>query len=40
MIIVKNHLKTKNNIDEKNVEEIYNKIYDYIMERLYYKLWQ
>ena len=38
MILIKNNLKTKNNINEKNLEDIYNKVYDYIMEKLYYKL--
>ena len=38
MILLKNNLKTKNNIDEKKLNDIYNKIYDYIMEKLYSEL--
>ena len=38
MILLKNNLKTKINIGEKKLNDIYNKIYDYIMEKLYYKL--
>jgi hypothetical protein len=38
MYLVKNCLKAKNIDNEKNLEEIYNKIYDYIMEKLYNKL--
>ena len=39
MILIKNNLKEKNIENEKNLEDIYNKIYDYIMEKLYYKLY-
>ena len=39
MSLIKNNLKMKNIENEKNLEDIYNKIYDYIMEKLYYKLY-
>ena len=38
LILVKNHLKNEKNIKEKSKQTIYYKIYDYIMEKLYDKL--
>ena len=38
MLLIKINLKEKKIDNEKNLEEIYNKIYDYIMEKLYNKL--
>ena len=40
MLLIKNTLKEDNNFnfDEKRLETIINKIYDYIMEKLYFKL--
>ena len=39
MVLIKSNLKMQNLENEKNLEDIYNKIYDYIMEKLYYKLY-
>ena len=36
--LIKNDLKEKNVDNEKNIGVIYNKIYDYVMEKLYTKL--
>lgn len=38
-ILIKNNLKERTNESEQNLKEICNKIYDYIMEQLYDKLY-
>ena len=36
--LIKTHLKNYKSINETNLNEVHNKIYDYIMEKLHYKL--
>lgn len=36
--LIKTHLKNYKNVNETNLNEVYNKIYDYIMEKLHCKL--